>query len=154
MRARMRLHVGAFGIALVAPLGWVLLLYRDRWMEVDLRMAAFALPGVAAAQIAALLRWPALARRALDGRAGWPSGLGMASITHVLFGVFVALGLFLVTGPRAWLAESSLWALVPQALFFTLASLGACGIVTFVATALLARHVATRHREELAHDRS
>ena len=154
MRARTRLHFGALAIALVAPLGWALLLYRDRLMDADVRLVAFALPGVAAAQVAAWLRWPALARRAGSGRAGWPSGLGMAAITHLLFGALIALGLFFATGPRAWLAESSPWALVVQVVFFSVMSLGACGVVTFAATALLAQHVAARHRQELVHDRS
>ena len=154
MTARLRLHVGALLVALAVPLGWMVLLYRDRLIDVDMRMAMFALPGIVAAQLAALVRWPALARRARDGRAGWPSGLGMALLTHLLFGAFAALGIFLATGPRTWLAESSAWALFPQALFFSLASLGACGIVTFVATALLAQHVAARHRTERAHDHS
>ena len=55
-----------------------------------------------------------------------------------------ALGLVVATGPRAWLAESSPLQLLAQAAFFSLASLGVCGLVTFVATALLAQHVGRR----------
>lgn len=154
MRARARLHLGALLIALLAPLGWALLLWRDRLAVGDLRLLAFAVPGIIAAQMAAWMRWRALERRAGAGRHGWPAGLGMAALTHLLFGLLVALGLVVAVGPRAWLADASPWMLVPQALFFSLMSLGACGLVTFLATALLAQHVAHRRGRELAHDPS
>lgn len=152
MRARLRLHLGALLIALFAPLPWVLLIWNDQRRAPVLEVLMFSMPGIVAAQIAAWLRWSALVRRAREGRNGWPAGVGMAVLTHLLFGVVVALTLFFAVGPRTWLGESSPWTLVPQALFFSLMSLGTCGFLTFIATALLAQHVAGRLRQEQAHD--
>lgn len=151
MRARLRLHVGALLIALIAPLPWVLLLWRDRLEVADLRLLAFAVPGIVAAQIAAGLCWRRLVRRAREGRDGWLVGLGMAVLTHLLFGVFVALAFFLADVSQTGTSESSFWMVVFQSLFFALMSFGACGLVTFIAATVLAQHVVKRLRShELA----
>lgn len=152
MRARLRLHAGALLIALCAPLPWVLLMLQPDHLKIaDLRLLVFAVPGIVAAQIAAWLCWRALVRRVREGRDGWPAGLGMAVLTHLLFGALVALALFLAGVSDTGTSESSFWMVVFQALFFALMSFGTCGLVTVIATALLAQHVAKRLRlHELA----
>ncbi|ANB16853.1 hypothetical protein [Dokdonella koreensis] len=115
------------------------------------RVALVAVPAVAATGLAAWLRWSALERRARSGSGGWQTGIGMAALSHALFGLLLALALMLATGPAYWIHGGG-WNLPLQALFFSLASLGAVGIPSFLLAAWLAQDTAARRRKELARD--
>lgn len=145
--ARGWLHLGALLISLILPIGWVMILFHDDIASGLRKSMIFGVPGLLAAQLAAWLRWGALKRRAVSGD-GWKTGLGMAAITHVWFGIFAALGLAASNGWKHWLADGSIGNLLGQAIFFTLGSIGAVGAITFPTTALLAHRVASlRHCE-------
>jgi hypothetical protein len=148
--ARALLHGGALALPVGVALAWAMLMsFGD--LRLGLRQALiFAVPAAIAAQIAALLRWSALERRAIANKPGWPAGIGMAAITHLLFGLLFALGLAVAVGLEHGFGESSWAQLLVQALFFTLASIGAVGMGTFFVTAVLAQKVAALRHKELA----
>ncbi len=149
-RARFLLHLAA----LIAPLGaaclWNLVMYRVNDGFALNQFAIFGGLGALAAEISAALRWPALERRAREGGGAWLTGLGMAVLTHVLFGVlFVGAIVIALGGWRAAAGTGSPFDLVLQAAFFFVMSLSAVGVVTFPATACLAHALARLRRREL-----
>ena len=144
------LHIGALVIPLVAGVAWTLLLFRDDLAGGLLKSLYFAVPAIVAAQAIALLRWRALERRATAGEGGWKTGLGMAALTHALFGVLLAVALALAVGLSKWWVDSGVWNLIGQAAFFAVASIGAAGVITFPGTALLAQRIASLRQRELA----
>lgn len=149
-RARLYLHC----VALIAPFtaAATFACMVDRDADFILRMAGiFGGVGALSAQIAALLRWRALERRARAGSGGWITGIGMAAITHVLFGVLAAIGLAIAAGGwRKSAGSGSPFDIVVQALFFMLASILPVGIVTVPATGGFAEWIARLRSRELA----
>jgi hypothetical protein len=78
--ARLLLHV----IALVAPL-LVTFLFGAFTSHNGMQfVAAAGLSAVVAAQLACLIYWPWMERRARRGAPGWPVGAAIAAATHVL----------------------------------------------------------------------
>lgn len=149
-RARLLLHVAAF----VAPLGaaglWSALMVRVNDGVAWGQFGVFGGLGVVAAESAAALRWKALDRRARAGTGAWLTGLGMAAITHALFGVLFVTAIVLSLG--SWQAAAGTGGpidLLVQALFFVAISVSAVGLVTFPLTALLAQVIAMLRRSEL-----
>lgn len=152
-RARMTLHLAALLAPLAAAALWGLMM-RHAVTGFAWRPALiFGGIGALSAQCAALLRWPALERRARAGSDAWITGIGMAAITHILFGVLlVALIALGVGGWRNAAGTGRPSDLVVQALFFMVASLFTVGIVTFPAGAWIAHRVAAMRRRELGLD--
>lgn len=148
--ARGWLHIGALLIPLAAAVGWTLLVFRDDLAGGLLKTLYFAGPAMVAAQVVAVLRWRALERRATAGEGGWKTGLGMAAMTHGLFGVLLAVVLALAAGLSKGLVDSGFGNLIGQAAFFTIASISAAGAITFPVTALLAQRIASMRQRELA----
>ncbi len=105
--------------------------------------------GAVAAEIAAWLRWSALERRVRALTGGWQTGIGMAAITHLLFGVLLGVVLTLSIGWEKAIGNGGVSDLVIQAGFFFAASLLTVGWITFPTTALLAHGIAARRRKEL-----
>jgi hypothetical protein len=148
--ARTWLHIAAVVAPCAAAMLGSILLNRT-----DLRLATgqaviFGIGGTLAAQIAALLRWHALDRRAREGSGAWKTGLGMAVTTHALFGLlFVAA----TAASMRWLEAGdpgSAKELFAQAGFIAALSVLSVGAITFPATALLAQKIAALRRKELA----
>ncbi|MEP6938409.1 MAG: hypothetical protein ABI846_01495 [Rudaea sp.] len=149
-RSRLSLHLAALLLPLAAAALFALMVDRDPAFV--LRMAAyFGGAGALAAQVAALVRWPALERRAAAGWGGWLAGLGMAAITHVLFGMFVVIGLALAVGDwQHGAGTGKPFDLVLQALFFVAVSVMPLGALTFPLSAGLAEIVSRMRHRELA----
>lgn len=118
-------------------------------------IAQFAGPAVLAAQLAAWLCWGALERRARSGRNGWPVGLGMAALTHALFGLLLMLVMLVVGFYRGWIAGVYGWSMASlgeAALLgsiVALFSLGITGVPSFLLTIWLAQRLTVRRRKEL-----
>lgn len=148
-RARLLLHLAALVVPVAAAAAWSFALN-----PADLRLALrqtqiFGGLGVVAAQLAALARWRALDRRARDGTGAWKTGLGMAVLTHVLFGVLFALAL---NASLLWLQPadaSSLRDAIMQTLFFIAMSMLTIGLLSFPLTAVLAQVLAALRAREL-----
>ena len=149
-RSRLLLHLAALLLPPAAAALFAALVNRDP--EFVLRIALyFGGAGALAAQIAAILRWPALERRARAGTGGWLAGLGMAAITHALFGVLIVVGLaFAVGGWEKSAGSGRPSDLVVQALFFIAMSVLPLGALTFPLTAGLAEVVSRLRARELA----
>lgn len=151
-RARLLLHLAALVVPVAAAAAWSFALN-----AADPRLALrqtliFGGLGVVAAQIAALARWRALDRRARAGEGAWVTGLGMAALTHVLFGVLFALAL---NASLLWLqpgSDGGVGAVVVQALFFIAMSVLTIGLLSFPLTAALAQGLAALRARELARD--
>jgi hypothetical protein len=152
MRARIVLH----GVALLAPFvaagAFCALLFRSEATSAWRQAGVLGGIGALAAQIAAAVCWRSLDRRARDGQGAWKTGLVMAGLTHLLFGVllmaaFAASIRFLDAGDPGNAGD-----LLLQAAFFSLASLTTVGALTFPFTAWLAHAIAALRRKELAHD--
>ncbi|WP_440223562.1 hypothetical protein ACQQ2N_21170 [Dokdonella sp. MW10] len=152
MNARAWLHLAALLAPLVAALLLAWVVFQGELLETPWRAPALAAPGVIAAQLVAWWRWPALERRAVAGEGAWLTGLGMAALTHVLFGVLLVVALMIAAGPRAYFGESGAWSVAGQIVFFMLASLGATGWLSFPLTAGLAQAIAALRRKELSRD--
>ncbi len=149
-RSRLLLHLGALLAPLIAAVAWCRLLYRSEaagaWGAVGVVGGLAAL----SAQVAALLRWHALDLRARAGSGAWLTGVGMAAITHALFGVLLDAALVLSVG--GWHSAAGTGRasdLLLQSLFFFLGSVTALGLVTFPATAVFATWIAALRRKEL-----
>lgn len=152
MSARWILHLAALLAPLAAASLWCLRMPDASGSVVWRQFLIFGGIGVVSAQLAALLRWRALERRAHAGRGAWLTGIGMAAITHVLFGVVgVALLMGGIAGWDSSTGQGSGSTFVLQALFFVAISIFAVGAITFPATALLTHWVANLRRKELAH---
>ena len=149
-RARIVLHLAALLAPFAAVALWSLVLFHDDLSHAIVEALAFGAAAALAAQIAAALRWRALERRARENRGGWQTGIGMAAITHVLFGVFVDAALVFATGWTASMGTGKPTDLIAQVIFFTLISLTTVGLITFPFTALVAQWVAGLRRRELA----
>lgn len=155
MNARLTLHL----VALLAPFAaaslWCLLLLMMSGGNGEVAWRQFLLfggLGALAAQIAALLRWRALERRAREGVGAWLTGIGMAAITHLLFAIFGELLLVVALGGwRSAAGTGRASDIVIQMFFFLLVSMFAVGAITFPSTALLVQWIANRRRKELAH---
>ena len=91
-----------------------------------------------------------LQARAMANGPAWLTGLGMAAITHLLFGVLLVLTLLVASGAGEWTSMESWWQLPAQALFFAFVSLSLTGVVTLPATAWIAHRVARHYQKELA----
>jgi hypothetical protein len=147
-RARLSLHLIALLLPFAAAATFALMIDRDE--ELVLRQSAiFGGVGALSAQIAALLRWRALDRRALEGHGGWITGVGMAAITHALFGILFVIGLAFAVGWQK--SADSPFDFVWQAIFFIAASVLPLGTLTFPLTAGLAEVVARMRHRELLH---
>lgn len=152
-RARLWLHLAA----LLAPLAAVSVgPFMARDAGVMFGLSGFAIYGsiaVVSAQVAALLRWRALERHAREGHGAWRTGIGMAAITHLLFGVLADAVLIAAIGGWQEAAGTGKPSdIVLQMAFFFAASVFALGAVTFPATALLAHWIAALRRKELVDD--
>ena len=147
----MLLHLAALLAPFAAAGLWCLRLVPVRGDFALAQFLLFGIVGALAANLAALLRWRALERRARAGEGAWITGIGMAAITHLLFGaLFVVLIVAGVGGWRNAAGTGRPFDLVLQALFFFAISVFAAGIVTFPVTAWIAHAVAARRRRELA----
>jgi len=148
-RSRLYLHLAALLAPLVAASVWCLFLYRA---EVAAKWGVVAVVvglAILSAQMAALLRWRPLDARARAGSGAWRAGIGMAAITHALFGVFLDVALIFVVGGWSTVAGTGHASdLFPQAFFFIVASVLPLGLVTFPATAVFATWIATLRRKE------
>ena len=151
-RARLWLHVAALVAPLAAAGAWMLVM---REASLSSGFGGFVFFGigcvaVVSAQVAALLRWRALERRAREGHGAWLTGIGMAAITHLLFGVFADLLLVAAVGAVGQASDAGKPSdLALQVLFFFIMSVFALGAITFPATALLAHWIAALRRKEL-----
>lgn len=150
MRARVVLHLAALLLPVLPLAGWMLVVDRSLDWNSFAAMLFFAGPAVLAAQLAAWLRWKALQARAMANGPAWLTGLGMAAITHLLFGVLLVLTLLVASGAGEWTSMESWWQLPAQALFFAFVSLSLTGVVTLPATAWIAHRVARHYQKELA----
>ncbi|HEY0232907.1 MAG TPA: hypothetical protein VGC55_16800 [Dokdonella sp.] len=151
-RARIVLHL----VALVAPIlaagAFCALLLRSETPSAWRQAGVLGGIGALAAQIAAGLCWRSLDRRARAGSGAWKTGLGMAALTHLLFGVLLTAALalsirFLDAGDSGTARD-----LLLQAAFFALASLTTVGAVTLPLSAWLAQAIAALRRKEFADD--
>lgn len=149
-RARLLLHLAALVVPFALAAAWSAVSDRGD-SQLGLRQALiFGGLGALSAQLAALLRWPALERRAQAGEGAWKAGLGMAALTHVFFGVLFAAAL---NASVLWLQPDKASAaadVVLQALFFIAMPVLVAGIVSFPSTAVLAQGIAALRRKELA----
>lgn len=150
-RARLYLHLAALLTPLAAAGLWGALMFGIYGGFPSTQFLLFGGIGVLSAQIAALLGWRGLDRRAREGRDAWVVGFGMAAITHVLFGV---LGdVWLIAAAGGWheaIGSGGVTSAVIQVLFFVAMSLFALGAITFPVTALMAHWIAVLRRRELA----
>jgi len=147
------LHLAALLAPLAAAGAWTLIAREAELTFGPGGLAIFGGVAVIAAQVAALLRWRALERRAREGRGAWRTGIGMAAITHVLFGVLADVLLIAAVGGVQQAAGTGRFSdILLQMAFFFAASVFALGAVTFPATALLAHWIAALRRKELADD--
>jgi len=149
-RARLLLHLAALLAPFVAAALWCVLLFRNEASRALGQALVLGTGGALSAQIAALLRWRALDRRARDGSGGWQTGIGMAAITHALFGLLLDAALVASVGWTQSMGTGRPSDLVVQVIFFSMASVLTVGLVTFPFTALLAQWVATQRRKEIA----
>jgi len=152
MRARLVLHAVALIAPFVAAGAFSALLFRSEMAAGWRQAGVLGGIGALAAQIAAAVCWRSLDRHAREGRGAWKTGLGMAALTHLLFGAlltaaFAASIRFLDAGDAGSAND-----LLLQAVFFSLASLTTVGAFTFPFTAWLAHAIAALRRKELAHD--
>lgn len=149
-RSRLFLHLGALFAPLAAAGTWCLMLYRS---EVPSALGIIGVVGglgVLSAQVAAFLRWHALDLHARAGHGAWRTGIGMAAITHALFGVLLDGALVLsVGGWREAAGTGKASDLLLQSLFFFFVSVMPLGLVTFPATAFFATWIAALRRKEL-----
>jgi len=152
IRARLVLHAVALIAPFVAAGAFCALLFRSETTSAWRQAGVLGGIGAIAAQIAAAVCWRSLDRHAREGRGAWKTGLGMAVLTHVLFGVllagaFAASLRFLDAGDPGSAKD-----LLLQAAFFSVASLTTAGAFTFPFTAWFAHAIAALRRKELAHD--
>jgi hypothetical protein len=150
-RARLLLHVAALLAPFSAAFGFAFLVARDDRAFLLRQTLIFGGGGAIAAEIAAFACWPSLERRAREGRRVWRVAIGMAALTHALFGVLAVVVLAFATGWSEALASSGIGGLSVQVLFFIAASVFGAGFVTFPATVAIAETVAPLRRKELAH---
>jgi hypothetical protein len=145
------LHACALIAPFLAALCWSAIVMRND-ISLALRQALLlGAAGALAAEIAALIGWRAIERRAAAARSGWPAGLGMAAITHLLFGVLFDAMLVIAVGWRESMGTGHVSDLVLQSFFFALASVLALGAATFPLTALLAQWITALRRTEIIH---
>ncbi len=149
-RARIVLHLVALLAPFLAAGAFCALLFRSETTSAWRQAGVLGGIGALAAQIAAAVCWRSLDRRARAGSGAWKIGLGMAALTHVLFGVllmaaFAASIRFLDAGDPGNAQD-----LLLQAAFFALASLTTVGALTFPRSAGLAQAIAALRRKELA----
>jgi hypothetical protein len=150
-RARLLLHACALIAPFVAALtGSAILMRNDIALGLEQTLMIGA-AGAFAAEIAALIGWRAIERRAAVSRNGWPVGLGMAATTHLLFGVMCDALLVAAAGWRESMSTGRASDLVLPAFFFALISAMALGAATFPLTALLAQWITAVRQGELVH---
>jgi len=149
-RARIVLHL----VALLAPFfaagAFCALLFRSETISAWRQAGILGGIGALAAQMAAAVCWRSLDRRARVGSGAWKIGLGMAALTHLLFGVLLmaalAASIRLLDAGDPGNAKD----LLLQASFFALASLTTVGALTLPLSAWLAQAIAALRRKELA----
>lgn len=149
-RARLYLQLAALVVPLLAASVWSFAVNRGDLQLAVKQGAIFGGIGTLSVQLAALLRWRALERRALAGEGAWMTGLGMAALTHVFFGVIFTAAL---NASVLWLQpEEAVDAVdvILQALFFVAMSVLVVGAASFPLTAVLAHGIAALRRKELA----
>lgn len=152
MRARILLHFAALVIAVLPVLLWLVVTDQAIDSKSFSAIMIFVGPAIFAAQFAALVRWKALKLRAMANNRAWLTGLGMAAITHLMFGVLLSLVLLVVSGGGELSSVEIWWQFPVQVLFFALVSLSLTGVVTFPATAWIAHWIAGRYRKEMARE--
>jgi hypothetical protein len=98
-------------------------------------------------QIATAWGWRRIEAAARSGRAGWPTGIGIGMLTHVLFAALgMLLGLIVSPIGGQWLEHTLL-----MFGFLFVFSLLLGGLFSLPLAALSAQWAATRRRKELAH---
>jgi hypothetical protein len=151
-RARLLLHLAALIAPFVAAGAFCALLFRSETISAWRQASVLGGIGALAAQIAAAVCWRSLDRRAGAGSGAWKIGLGMAALTHLLFGILLtaafAASIRLLDAGDSGNAKD----LLLQAAFFALASLTTVGAITFPLSAWLAEAIAALRRKELADD--
>ena len=149
-RARAVLHLAALVVPFAVAAVWSVIANRaDTGFDLE-QTVIFGGLGALSAQVAAALRWRALDRRARAGEGAWKAGIGMAAITHALFGVLFAAA---VNASVLWLqpeGASGATDVMLQVVFFVAVSMLVVGLATFPLTAALAQGVAALRRKELA----
>jgi hypothetical protein len=150
-RARWLLHASALIAPFLAALSWSAVMMQNELSLALRQTLLLGAAGAVAAEIAALIGWRAIERRAAAARNGWPVGIGMAAITHLLFGVMFDAMLVVAVGWRASMGTGRVSDLVLQSFFFALVSAVTLGAATFPLTALLAQWITAQRRRELVH---
>ena len=150
MSARVLLHLWAFLLPIIPVLIWMGAMGKQ-FNEAGMKAAlVIAVPAVLAAQTAAGLRWRALSRRAHARQSAWPSGIGMALLTHAFFGIYLALAFVATVGLQEWTGNGAIWLVPMQALFFGFLSLLFAGALSLPVTAWAAHVISRRREKELA----
>ncbi|MBL0163596.1 MAG: hypothetical protein IPP82_08140 [Xanthomonadales bacterium] len=150
MSARAILHLCALVLPMIPVLIWLGAMGKQFNVAGLTATLLIAAPAVLAAQTAALLRWRALDKRARSKQSAWPTGLGMAVLTHFFFGIYLALAFVATTGLQEWRGDGAIWQVPLQAIFFGIVSLGLAGAVSLPVTAWLAQVISQRREKELA----
>ena len=104
MSARLLLHLVALLVPLLVAALFCMVQHGTLGTLVWRQLVLLGGVGLVAAQLAALISWRALERRAREGRGAWVVGLGMAALTHLLFGVLFDLAIVLAFG--SWRAAA------------------------------------------------
>lgn len=149
MSARVILHLSALLLPLIPVLIWLGVVGKQLNFAGLTATFIIAAPAVLAAQTAALLRWRALERRARNKQSAWPTGLGMAVLTHFFFGIYLALAFVATTGLQEWRGDGAIWQVPLQAIFFGIVSLGLAGAVSLPVTAWITQVISQRREKEL-----
>lgn len=149
MSARAVLHLYALLLPMIPVLIWLGMTGKQFNVAGLMATLTIAVPAVLAAQTAVLLRWRALDRRARRKQNAWPTGLGMGLLTHLFFGIYLALAFVATTGLQEWRGEGAIWQVPLQALFFGIVSLGLAGAVSLPVIAWIAHVISQRREKEL-----
>lgn len=150
MSARVMLHLIALLLPMIPVLVWLVAMGKQFDEAGALAAATIAVPTVLGAQTAVCLRWRALDRRAHNKHSAWPTGLGIALLTHFFFGIYFTLALFATVGLQQWRADGAFWQIPMQAIFFGLFSLLFVGALSLPVTAWVAHLISRRREKELA----
>lgn len=148
--ARATLHLAALLMPMVPVVLWLGAIGRLLDEGSAIAASTIAVPASLAAQTASLWRWNALQRRAIAKRSAWPTGVGMAALTHLFFGVYLAVAFIVFVGPEEWMGSGQIWKLPMQAAFFSFSSLMIAGWVSLPLTAWLAHAIGRKREKELA----
>lgn len=149
MSARALLHFIAFLLPMIPVLLWLGAMGKQFDVAGLIAAATVLVPAVVAAQTAACLRWRALDRRAHARQSAWQTGVGMALLTHLLFGLYLALAFVAAVGLQEWRGDGRFWQLPMQAFFFAFVSLMLGGAISLPVTAWVAHAISRRREKEL-----